>query len=81
MNRRHFLKTLAVGSAGAAISTLPRIAPEPKEDQLVRAPQFGYTRCPECGCAMARIGVEGKMFITCCDKTYKEPTILLERIL
>ena len=77
MNRRNFFKLLFSGVVAVAI---PKIKPDDKS--TVEASIYSYMRCPECGRTMTRIpGDNGEMFITCCGKTYKEPTIPLERIL
>ena len=79
MNRRDFFKTFGLACAGAAIGGLPET---PSNDEgYTKAKYHSLVRCPECGCTMFRIEEGNDIFITCCGKTYKEPTLNLERIL
>ncbi len=45
---------------------------------LTRAYLHGYVICPECNQVM-RVGDDGSS-VSCCDRTYKRPTVLLEEI-
>ena len=77
MKRREFFK---VALSGLAVSVIPKTVDVVTDCQGIEASVYGYMRCPECGLAMFRVEEDGEMFITCCGKTYKEPTIPLERV-
>jgi len=77
MKRREFVK---VALSGLAVSVIPKTVGDVTDCQGISAGFYGYLRCPECGMAMLRVEEDGKMFVTCCGKKYKEPTIPLERV-
>ena len=75
MSRRKFFGVVGATLVGAAVTVLPNAG---NAESGVEAKLYSYVRCPECGCAMTRVpGKNDEMLITCCGKTYKEPTIKL----
>jgi len=78
MNRRDFFKTFGLACAGAALGKSPKTTDS--DDDRTKAKYYSYVRCPECDSAMTRIEDGNEIFITCCGRTYKEPTVQLERV-
>jgi len=75
MNRRDFIKTALIGISGVLLpDSTQEKAEEPKG---VKAKYYSYVRCPECGAAMLRFEEGDETHITCCGKTYIEPSTYL----
>ena len=70
MNRIEFLKSVGIDCTPDSESEgAPR---------LVAAYLHGYVICPKCNQVM-RVGDNGSS-VSCCGRTYKRPTVLLEEI-